>query len=230
MTTAAAPTVVDLRSHDARDRWESVLAAFDALSPAESLVVLGNGDPGELLRRLQADRKGVFEWSPLGIGPSGYRVEVTRRGAEPGARRGLAEALAWDHDRLDELEGRAFRLFAAGDAADAGATWADFVFGLRRHIRFEEEILFPVFEEKTGFPSAHGPTGVMRVEHREIERLIEAIGRAFAGEGDARRPRADLHGLLGEHNLKEENVVYPGTDAGLDLEERDALVARIQAT
>jgi len=155
---------------------------------------------------------------------------VTRRGAEPGARRGVAEALAWDHDRLDELEGKAFRLFAAGDAADARATWADFVFGLRRHIRFEEEILFPVFEEKTGFPSTHGPTGVMRVEHREIERLIEAIGRAFAGDGAALRLRSDLHHVLGEHNMKEERMLYPGTDQCLDPEERDALVTRIQAT
>lgn len=35
--------------------------------------------------------------------------------------------------------------------------------------------------------------------------------------------------VLGNHNLKEENIVYPGTDSALTAAERDALVSRIQA-
>jgi hemerythrin-like domain-containing protein len=166
----------------------------------------------------------------LGTGPSCFRTEVTRRTAERGARRDVTEALAWDHDRLDALEQRTFELFAIGDARGAQATWSEFTVGLRRHIRFEEEILFPTFEGKLGIPLAGGPTGVMRAEHREIERLIEAIGRAFAGDGAALPLRSDLHGVLGDHNMKEEHVLYPGTNQCLDSEERDALVARIQAS
>jgi len=41
--------------------------------------------------------------------------------------------------------------------------------------------------------------------------------------------RHALHSVLGNHNLKEENIVYPGTDESMSPLERDALVARIQA-
>jgi hypothetical protein len=34
--------------------------------------------------------------------------------------------------------------------------------------------------------------------------------------------------VLGDHNLKEERVLYPTTDRILGAEESDALVARIQ--
>lgn len=70
----------------------------------------------------------------------------------------------------------------------------------------------------------------MRDEHREIERTIDAIGRAFSGDGAALPLRAELHRLLGQHNLKEEGVLCPATDQCLDPEGRDALVARIQAS
>ncbi|MFI5184188.1 MAG: DUF2249 domain-containing protein [Vicinamibacteria bacterium] len=224
-----AARLIDVRQLEGPDRCGSVLEAFDALVPGDSIVVMGDHEPRRLLGRLQAERKGLFEWSPLETGPSVFRTEIARRAAEGGARREVTEALAWDHDRLDSLEQKAFELFASGDAQGALARWAEFAVGLKRHIRFEEEILFPAFEEKAGIPAGHGPTAVMRGEHREIERLIDSIGRAFAGDGAALPLRSDLHRLLGDHNVKEENVLYPGTDRCLDADERDALVARIQA-
>lgn len=221
-----AARVVDVRHlHDA-----DCGSILDAFSPGNSLVVMRDHEPRELLRRLQADRKGLFEWSPLEAGPSCFRTEVARRSAAVGALREVTEALAWDHDRLDTLEQGAFELFAGGDPQGARVRWAEFTLGLRRHIRFEEETLFPTFEEELGVPADNGPTGVMRGEHREIERLIDLIGRAFAGDGAALPLRSDLHGVLGEHNTKEEHMLYPGTDGCLGPEERDALVARIQAS
>ncbi len=157
-------------------------------------------------------------------------MELTRRPAERGAAREIGEALAWDHDRLDALERRAFEQLEAGDAAGAQAAWAEFAVGLKRHIRFEEDILFPAFEERVGMPPGAGPTAMMRAEHRDIETLIEAIGRALAGKGAALPLRAELHALLGHHNMKEERVLYPATDQALAPAERDALVARIQAS
>src|SRR5512143_2469892 len=143
MTTAVAPRVIDVRTLQGPHRCELVLAEFDSLAPGESLVAVSDHVPQKLLRHLQADRKGQFEWCPLEAGPERFRTLVTRRDAERGTERGVSEALTWDHDRLDGLEQRAFELFAGGDVQGAVATWTDFVFGLRRHIRFEEEILFP---------------------------------------------------------------------------------------
>jgi hemerythrin superfamily protein len=68
----------------------------------------------------------------------------------------------------------------------------------------------------------------MRVEHRQIEGLLDTIAAALEGAEDALPVRARLHRVLGEHNMKEERVLYPATDQALDEEGRDALVRRIQ--
>ncbi|HET8643899.1 MAG TPA: hemerythrin domain-containing protein, partial [Vicinamibacteria bacterium] len=209
---------------------EQVMAEFDALAPGETLVVLSGHLPQRLLGKLQAERKGLFEWSPLEGGPERYRTELTRRAAEPGARRGVNEALAWDHDRLEAIEARAFERHAAGDTEGACAAWAEFSYGLRRHIRFEEDLLFPAFEAATGMAPDAGPTAVMRSEHRWIEELIEAVAEALAGGGAVLPIRVELQRVLGGHNMKEEQVLYPLTDGRLGPEEADALVARIQAS
>jgi uncharacterized protein (DUF2249 family) len=225
-----AARLIDVRQLHDPSCCRSILDAFDALAPGESLVVVAPHEPRELLRRLQSDRKGLFEWSPLEASPSCFRTEISRRAAERGARREIMEALAWDHDRLDALGQAAFEFFACGETGEAQDRWREFTLGLKRHIRFEEEILFPAFEGRAGISPTNGPTAVMREEHREIERTIDAIGRAFSGDGAALPLRADLQRLLGQHNLKEERVLYPATDQSLDPEERDALVARIQAS
>jgi uncharacterized protein (DUF2249 family)/hemerythrin-like domain-containing protein len=204
--------------------------AFDRLQPGERVTVALRRAPGPLLARFQAERKGQFDWTPTSDGPEVYSVEVSRRDAERGAWRTVNEALSWDHDRLDDLESRAFAARDRGDFAEAKACYAVFAFGLRRHIRFEEELLFPEFESRIGLSPSMGPTAVMRDEHREI---LECLGRIERGIGesnsDLESVRHALHSVLGNHNLKEENIVYPETDRALTPVERDALVARIQA-
>jgi hemerythrin superfamily protein len=145
--------------------------------------------------------------------------------------RDVSEALAWDHDRLEEIEAAAFEARARGDAAAAREGFALFAHGLTRHIRFEEEILFPEFEARSGLGPEAGPTAVMRMEHRQIEALLDALARAVGEPG----PRADalrreLQDVLGDHNVKEEEVLYPATDRMLSAVESDELVARIQAS
>jgi uncharacterized protein (DUF2249 family) len=232
MTTAEATAVLDLRGFEEPGCSELVLEAFDCLAPGESLLIEGPPGVGKsrLLARLGADRKGLFEWSPLESGSSGFRVELTRRGVAAGALRTVTEALAWDHDRLDGLERHAFERLHAGDVQGARSAWASFETGLRRHIRFEEDLLFPAFEERSGLSPDRGPSAVMRSEHRDIESLLDGIGRALADGRDPQPWRRQLHALLGEHNLKEERIVYPTTDRLLSPEESDALVARIQAS
>lgn len=230
MIATTAPSLVDLSPLAEPERAAALLTAFDRLEPGAFLVLATEGPPAALLACLQAERKGLFEWSPLQAGPASHRTLVTRRQAQAGAAREVNEALAWDHDRLDALEQRTFELVAAQDLAGACAAWAEFVFGLKRHIRFEEELLFPAFERACGVPPERGPTAVMRLEHRDIEALIDAIGEALEDGFGAPSLRASLHDVLGQHNEKEEHVLYPATDRALSAEERDALVARIQAS
>ena len=228
--TAAPVSTVDIRTlGGCADRKAHVLATFDDLAAGETLVVVNDHKPKGLLLHFQEQRPGQFEWSPLEEGPQVFRVEITKRAADGVTLRGVYEALAWDHDRLDVLEREAFAARANGDATRAAAVFGMFARGLRRHIAFEEALLFPEFEARTGFAPDHGPTAVMRAEHRQIEDLVgqieNGIGNPATGVVALRQ---HLHELLGGHNVKEEQVVYPGTDRVLPPEERDALVRRIQ--
>ena len=220
---------LDLRCLPSGERSSQALASFDALAPGETSVLVSGDAGSDVLRRLQAERRGLFEWSVLEPGPAIWRIEITRRAGAAGPLRGVNEALSWDHDRLDALEEAAFGKRAAGDLASAYELYAEFAAGLKRHIGFEEEILFPAFEERAGFPPTAGPTAVMRAEHREIRELLDRIE---AGIADAAAPveelRRLLHAVLGDHNFKEEGILYPGTDELMGAEEADELVARIQ--
>lgn len=225
MTRTVAAAAVDLRTREAAEATAGVLEAFDALPVGETLEVHAADAAPTLLRALQGRRKGLFEWSLLEAGPERFRIGIHRRAARPGQLRGVAEALAWDHGRLDALEGEVFDRLAAGDGRGARAVWRAFTVGVCRHIRCEEEIIFPAYEKSGGA----GPTGAMRFEHREIEAVIEAIGNTLANPPAARMLRRQLHEVLGLHNLKEEEVVYPTLDRTLGPDARDALVARVQA-
>ena len=100
---------------------------------------------------------------------------------------------------------------------------------LERHIRREEEVLFPAVEGKAP-DLAHGPGSVLRSEHQQIRSYMSEIRDAFGvselddgvrqGIQDALRA---VESLLGEHNEKEETVYYPLCDSLL-TEEEAALV------
>ncbi len=206
------------------------LDVFDTLTPGRQMTVFSDAPLEHLHQALLRLRPGRFEWTPLPEDRGLFGVQIFRRAAEPGAGRGVNEALSWDHDRLDALEAAVFESRHERRLGDAAALFRLFAFGLRRHIRFEEEILFPEFELKAGFPSQMGPTAVMRLEHREILDTVTALeGAVGRDDAEAERLRRILHAVLGPHNAKEEAVVYPLTDRALDDTARDALVARIQA-
>ena len=226
--TAHGPVVV-CHGLPPAERIPTVLRTFDALAPGEAFELQSDHAPKAGLLRLQKERAGLFEWSPLQEGPELWRTRVARR-AEPTTHRAVTEALAFDHDRLDELESEAFAARAAGDLALATRLFGDFARGLRRHIAFEEKLLFPAFEARSGASAEFGPTAVMRQEHREIEARIHDMECRFTNMGDAMTgARQAFHEIMHEHNGKEEQILYPTTDRLLAEGERDELVGRIQA-
>ena len=129
-----------------------------------------------------------------------------------------------DHDRLDELF-KTFQRLKRSDFAKAKEAFTEFKFGLQRHIVWEEDVLFPLWEEKTGM-SEGGPTFVMRNEHRQIGQQLEAIHEKV-GELNSESDQEEqaLLNLLGSHNMKEERVLYPSIDQVTSAEER-AIVFR----
>jgi regulator of cell morphogenesis and NO signaling len=228
-TIVSTDRLLDLRGLPSEERETRAIASLDGLAPGESFVLLSADAARDLLRRLQQNRHGLFEWSLLAAGPPVWRIELERRPGALGEPRSINEALSWDHDRLDALEAASFRMRESGDFTSASELYAAFAVGLRRHIGFEEQILFPAFENVSGMNPAAGPTAVMRAEHREIENLLAGIE---AGIADTASPvealRQRFHAVLGEHNLKEEEILYPMSDSFLGVEEADYLVEQIQ--
>ena len=142
----------------------------------------------------------------------------------------VTEYLTEDHHRLEALQNDAFAARTSGDFAAARQIWADFVDGLDRHIRIEEDVLFPLFEERSGMGAETGPTAVMREEHGEIRSLLASITQVIGdANGDAERLRRSLAYVLEEHHHKEEEVLYPATDSWLSPRESEDLAVRFQA-
>jgi uncharacterized protein (DUF2249 family) len=202
------------------------LRDFDALRPGESLVVVADHEPRALLAELQTSRPGEYVWNVLGMRPT-FRVEVERRPDR--ASRDVSRFLGQDHDRLDALLESARASVADGEIDAARASFGEFAAGLIHHIQMEENVLFPAFEEVTGFLG--GPTVVMRSEHREIGRLLQAAKDALAASDRAgfEAEGAELVSVLGRHNQKEEAILYPMTDRRLSDAEREDLVRALES-
>jgi len=123
-----------------------------------------------------------------------------------------------DHDRLDGLF-KKFQDLKRRDLLKAKELFKEFKFGLQRHIIWEEEILFPLFEEKTGITS--GPTQVMRMEHRQIRGHLESIHKKVQDQNpDTDQEEEMLLAVLSAHNQKEENILYPAVDRVMSNTER----------
>jgi len=117
-----------------------------------------------------------------------------------------------NHAELDSIFDE-FMKQQDNDVAKAMSLFHNFKVGLQKHIVWEEEILFPIFEKETGMRGS-GPTEVMRMEHRQIKEFLEEIHTKLLGGGleGIDGPENDLLDILGLHNEKEENILYPSID------------------
>ena len=134
----------------------------------------------------------------------------------------LTTPLVADHRNCD-------RLFATAEDAAQRADWIAcrkhfdaFRAALLHHFEIEENVLFPEFEQATGM--TRGPTAMMRSEHAQMRELLQGMGEVIAAShGDDYLGMSETLLLyMQQHNLKEENVLYPMSDRvlanrGIDL-------------
>ncbi|WP_296816667.1 hemerythrin domain-containing protein [Thiobacillus sp.] len=99
---------------------------------------------------------------------------------------------------------------------------------MAHHLAMEETVLFPAFETRTG--NSMGPTHVMRMEHEQMRGLMQDMaGAVAAGDRNAYLGLSEtLNMLMQQHNLKEENMLYPMSDQVLSGN-RDDLIRSMQA-
>jgi len=142
--------------------------------------------------------------------------------------RTIVDFLGGDHRACDDL-------FASAEVAVAQKNWDSarslferFQTAMAHHLTMEEDVLFPAFEARTGMRT--GPTEVMRMEHAQMRGLLQEMAGAVTNADESRYLGLSetLNMLMQQHNLKEENMLYPMSDQVLGGE-RDALIRAMEA-
>ena len=119
------------------------------------------------------------------------------------------------HKHCDELFVAAEDAAARADWSAATAAFDRFRAQMDAHFEAEETVLFPGFEAATGM--SDGPTQMMRFEHEQMRSLLAQLAQTCAArdrEGYAGVAETLLM-LLQQHNMKEENILYPMCDQAL---------------
>ena len=126
--------------------------------------------------------------------------------------RTIVDFLGGDHRACDDL-------FASAEDAVAHKNWDSarglferFQAAMAHHLAMEEDVLFPAFEARTG--NSMGPTQLMRMEHDQMRGLLQEMASAAADANHGRYLGLSetLNMLMQQHNLKEENMLYPMSD------------------
>ena len=135
----------------------------------------------------------------------------------------VGQQLEHDHHRIDE----GFAQYAASLTSPAvdRAAFDGAARALRHHIHVEETLHFPVLKAA----GLLAPVLVMLREHGEIWDLLDASAVAL-DQGDATAaqnlwPR--LAAVLEQHNMKEENILYPAGDKTLSTADADLVVTTL---
>ncbi|NPB07248.1 MAG: hemerythrin domain-containing protein [Aquificae bacterium] len=130
----------------------------------------------------------------------------------------ITQYLTEEHRKCDTYYAEAEKAVNAGDWEKAKELFNTFKEKTLLHFQKEEDVLFPEFERVTGI--VMGPTQVMRMEHDQARQLMEEMERAleqkdkdtFLSAGES------LMVLLQQHNMKEEQILYPMSDQHLDAD------------
>ncbi len=134
-----------------------------------------------------------------------------------------------DHHRhCDDLFVAAEDAVQRADWAAAARAFEHFHDQMKAHFDAEEGMLFPAFEAATGMSA--GPTQMMRYEHEQMRTLLARLAAAcedhdsesYAGVAET------LLMLMQQHNMKEENILYPMCDQSLG-DDAERLGAKIGA-
>lgn len=127
----------------------------------------------------------------------------------------ISQYMTQDHRACDERFASAEEAVSTQDWESAATQFEGFQQAMERHLGMEEEILFPEFEQATG--NTMGPTQMMRMEHEQMRDLIRQLAAALhAQDVDTYLGVSEtLLIMMQQHNVKEEQILYPMTDQAL---------------
>jgi len=129
----------------------------------------------------------------------------------------IKEFLAADHRKCDQF----FALMeekAMSSLSEAKKACQEFTNEAERHFQMEERVMFAEFEAKTGM--TEGPTAMMRHEHTQMRNLMKQMCEAIDADDKDKffGLTETLMILLQQHNMKEEQMLYPMAQQHLSAE------------
>lgn len=123
----------------------------------------------------------------------------------------IVEFMSADHQACDEKFFLAEQAAYAGNWHEADTAFLAFRKSMTHHFRKEKELLFPVFLASGG---PNGPVQEMEMEHAQMNNLLKKMSLLVANR-DAEGYSSIVETLLillQQHNLKEEQILYPIAD------------------
>ena len=116
--------------------------------------------------------------------------------------------LADHHRRCDALFAAARGAAAAGAARELAARVGELREALLGHFRYEEEHIFPLYEQASGL---EGATEWLCAQHDDMRGMLWILG-TLSADADRERYRAELaalHAAFDAHAADEESRMYP---------------------
>ena len=124
-----------------------------------------------------------------------------------------------DHRACDESFANVENAVHEENWTESRKLFESFSSDLLYHFDMEEKVMFPVFESRSG--SAHcNPTPVMIMEHEQMRKLLKDM----SSDIDAKNKEhffgvsETLMMTMQQHNMKEEQMMYPMVDEAMDSE------------
>jgi len=130
----------------------------------------------------------------------------------------ITQTLTNEHSHCDQLFAQAEEKVVKKQWELATTGFTNFRAAMEQHFTKEEQVLFPSFEERTG--QTAGPTAVMRMEHQQMRQVFDEMQKALT-EQDSEEYLGfseTLLVLMQQHNVKEQQMLYPMTDQVLSQE------------
>lgn len=130
----------------------------------------------------------------------------------------IKDFLTDDHRTCDTLFALMEQEVSTNGIASAKETFEKFSEDLVHHFTMEEMVMFPEFEQKTGM--TEGPTKMMTMEHEQMRSLLAQIRETFESENQEKffGLSETLMILMQQHNMKEEQMLYPMAQQHLGTE------------
>ena len=131
----------------------------------------------------------------------------------------ITQYLTEEHRKCDSIYAEVENAVVNEEWEKAEKLFKEFKEKTLLHFDKEEKVLFPEFEEKTGI--VMGPTQVMRMEHEQARQILNQMEEALRNRNkkDFLSLGESLMILIQQHNMKEEQILYPMSDQNLNASE-----------